>query len=239
MLLQIENKFKSYQDYISKDNIVKLKNSKFIIKCLSEGLDMPKLKNFIEQHYYYSKNFVHYMCALLSNLSNEKHFSFLLENLLEECGKTETSKVVHLLLYQQMLDHLNIKCSNQVLPVTQRLIDNMFNYCRNIDPIYGLSALGLGAEAIVPTLYSAIIKNCEKLQIPDNFIHFFKLHVTCDDGHADIMKLILNFYIGNDPKRLQIVRAVSAHMINLRVEFLDFFCNEHTNIFKKVINNDI
>lgn len=206
---------------IETDIVLQLLKSRFIRKCANKGIALVELKKFIAQHAFYSYYFTRYICAVLSNLPNQDDFYYLMDNLWDELGLRDDAKVSHATLFQQMSKKLNVDMAVPVYPATQQMIDAMFTYCRNPDPIYGVTALCLGAEAIVPILYAYIVSGFKLHQINPNDLKFFTIHIECDHSHADMLRKILKSMLADYPEKYDIVRAVAFSMIKLRTEFLD------------------
>ena len=157
---------------------------------------------------------------MMSSLPNNEHVMELSENLFEELGLEEGSPKPHHLIYKEMLDNFSIQLDKEKMNVaTQTLIDTMFKYCRNINPAFGLGALCIGAEAVVPTLYSSIIQGFKHHNVTDKEIEFFLLHVECDDGHAETLNEIMHEIAQNDKEQLNNMFQAGEILIEARLNF--------------------
>jgi pyrroloquinoline-quinone synthase len=192
------------------------------VECRNGAVSLATLRRFLAQHHYYSRNFTRYLCAMMSSLPNSADIRELANNLVEEMGLDKPGAVTHADLYQQALESCwVIPGSDPILPATTELIETMFSYCRSRDPIDGLSALCLGAEAIVPTLYGSLLAGLRNAGITGPGLYFFELHVSEDEGHAMTLRNIIQRLIVERPQRRMKVLAIAAEMVALRMAVLD------------------
>ena len=159
---------------------------------------------------------------IVSYLPNGDDVRALAVNLVEETGLDRADAVTHAELYRRCLGEVGVTPRSQpMLPETGALIDSMFHYCRAHDPLEGLAALCLGAEAIVPTLYGAILDGLRKAGFDDRQLHFFVLHVSEDEAHALVMRDIIHRLLRERPHRRAKVLAVGEDMVRIRMAMLD------------------
>jgi pyrroloquinoline quinone (PQQ) biosynthesis protein C len=149
--------------------------------------------HFLVQHGKYSAYFTRYLCALISQLKSNEDVLRLARNLAEELGFGENSSgPPHSQIYASLLARFNISMKDfPIFPETQNQIQTVFMLCRQPDGIAGLGALCLGAEAIVPPLYAAVMDGFRRHGFADDDLDFFRIHIECDDGHAETMQQIL------------------------------------------------
>ncbi|WP_080427906.1 TenA family transcriptional regulator [Burkholderia ubonensis] len=199
-----------------------LSNHPFLVNCRNGLVTRRQLEIFLIQHFKYSIHFTRLLCALMSNLSSPDDCVRIAENLCEEIGLAGAGDVPHSTLYAQMLEDFGVNPGKEeVLAETRNFIDTMYMLCRHPDPAMGLGAMCLGAEAIVPQLYSDLLAGFVALGIEKTRLTFFTLHIECDDGHADTMRTIMRQIAARDPGAA--VRMVTAGDIALsaRERFLD------------------
>ncbi|KGP64238.1 hypothetical protein EP47_04075 [Legionella norrlandica] len=206
---------------ITTELIQKLRQSRFIAKCANQSIQRSELDNFVAQHAHYSRRFTRYLCAVLSNLEDQENFNQLLDNLCDEMGLKQDSNVPHSRLYQDMMKKLNVDMSAPIRTETKQLIDTMLFYCRHPDAIYGVTAICLGAEAIVPELYSHIINGFKAHHIDNEDLEFFTVHIHCDDGHAETLRKVLQKILVKNPNKFIVIRKVADDIIKHRIRFLD------------------
>ena len=194
----------------------------FLTQCRSGEVSLDRLNTFLVQQGKYSSNFTRYICQLMVNLESHEDVLSIFDNLFEELGFGEVKAPPHSHIYRSMLQNFGLDLRMQpTLPSTQRLIDTMMNFCKQPEGIYGLAALCLGAEAIVPQLYSDIVTGFVAKGIDRKQLNFFTLHIECDDDHADTMLAILSRLTIAKPALFEIVRHAAFLTIQARIEFLD------------------
>lgn len=202
--------------------IAELEGCSFVRDCRAGSVPMPAMKAFLVQHQHYSQHFVRYLCAVMSSLPEAGDIRALMLNLIEELGLDAPERVTHAELYRQTMQCIGVQPgSAPVLPATQDLIDTMFRHCRSGDPLLGLSAMCLGAEALVPTLYGAVLQGLRKAGLSKTDLYFFELHVQEDEAHALAMRQQLEQMLQHDPRRLKVVHQVATDMVRCRVRMLE------------------
>lgn len=194
----------------------------FLVRCEQGRITMPELRSFLIQQGKYSRYFTRYLCALISNLADADDVLHLAENLSEELGFGDHGGVPHSRMYANMLKNFDIELDQEAInPETQNLIDSMLMLCRQSNSASGLGALCLGAEAIVPAMYAAVIKGFRSQGVPEKDLEFFSVHVECDDGHAETMYDILARLSAESRATLLTALAAGELAINNRLRFLD------------------
>jgi pyrroloquinoline-quinone synthase len=199
--------------------IAALDETPFLSRCRKGEVSSEELACFAAQQYHYSRHFTRYLCALLSNVVNEGDRRELTENLVDETGLGTEKGIPHSTIYRSMLGKLGVDpADHPVLPETQRLIDTMLESCRNPNAAVGLGALCLGAEAIVPHVYSQVVRGFEARGETRDTLEFFHLHIGCDDEHAETMKAIIEREMTSSEQKLTL-RCSAARAIAARVRF--------------------
>ena len=197
-----------------------LRATSFLSRCRTGIVSRRELEVFLRQHHYYSQHFTRYLCALISNLQNEQDRQLLTQNLFDEMGLF--TGVSHAEIYRRMLSTI-LPSGNDVgaFPATQALIETMLECCRNARPMVGLGALCLGAEAIVPEVYSTILNGFDSVREPRENLHFFTIHVSDDDEHAQTMRNIILRELSNNSRSRHDLEYGAARAFDARVEFFD------------------
>jgi pyrroloquinoline-quinone synthase len=199
-----------------------LRTHAFLTACREGRVDIGTLRRFLIQQHYYSQYFTRYLCAMMANLNENSDVRALAENLFEEMGLNEKGAITHAELYQQCMRAAGTKPGSEpILPETRGLIDAMFHYCRSGDALEGLAALCLGAEAIVPEVYGAVLVALRRAGVPHEGLRFFVLHVSEDEGHAIVMRRIIDKMLAKHPHRRAKVIAIGEDMVRLRMTMLD------------------
>lgn len=204
--------------------IAELDATPFLTRCRTGEITMDELRSFLAQQYFYSRHFTRYLCALLSNILDEKDRLALTDNLIDETGLGIDKGIPHSVLYRQMLERLGVNPQrHSVLPETQALIDTMFESCRNSNPVIGLGALCLGAEAIVSHLYAQIVQGFRAHGITENNLDFFHIHIACDDEHAETMREIILRGLTTQEQKLAL-KCAAQRAIAARARFFSALC---------------
>jgi pyrroloquinoline-quinone synthase len=196
-----------------------LDETPFLRACREGRATREQLERFLVQQYFYSRHFTRYLCALLSNVVDEEHRRALTENLVDETGLGTAKGIPHSRLYKMMMEKLGVDPSKVELhPATRDLIETMFQSCRNPNPAVGFGALCLGAEAIVPHVYSQIVQGFQAHGEGRDTLEFFYLHIACDDEHALTMKTIIEKEM-QTPEQKQSLKCAAARVIAARARF--------------------
>jgi pyrroloquinoline quinone (PQQ) biosynthesis protein C len=158
---------------------------------------------------------------MMANLPKNENVLELAENLFEELGLDgNQDSTPHYMIYKQMLESFSLSLENVTPnPETTNLINAMLTHCKNPDPAYGLGALCLGAEALVPPMYSDIIAGFGACGIPVERVDFFRIHVECDDGHAETIRDIMVGLAARDTQRMQIMVDAGEALVEARLAF--------------------
>lgn len=204
-----------------RESFTKLSECDFIRSCENKTLSKKSLYLFFEQHAFYSQYFVKFLLTMMSKLDDSEEIKVLLENIHDEMGLDEGGAVPHSVLYERFIQKLGLSKPNNALPETDALVKTMLAFCSHEDPFYGLCALCLGAEAIVPLIYSSVLKAMEAHNIQEGAGGYFGLHIGCDDEHAQIMyDMILDRVRKNPSLSIEVYRVANS-MFNHRINFLN------------------
>ncbi len=195
----------------------------FMDRCKNGTVSWAELRSFLIQHGKYGAYFTRYLCALMSQFEDAGEVLRLAENLAEELGYGgDQTAVPHSLLYTGMLRKFDIVAEQyDTNPATQNLIDTMLMLCRQGRGVAGLGALYLGAEAIVPAVYTRLIQGFRHHGIPDSDLQFFTIHVDCDDDHAKTMQTIMERMIILQPSSAATMLNAGELAIHARLRFFD------------------
>lgn len=207
---------RSWDTLLKPDWLDCLRQTKFLTRCREGVASAQELHEFVRQQYFYSRHFTRYLNCLLGNMSDEADRAALMANLFEEMGMN--GGVSHAQIYRRMMTSLlGAEHPAEILPATQLLIDTMLDCCRNQRFMVGLGAICLGAEAIVPEIYSAVVNGFVTINEPSENLEFFMIHIGCDDEHAATMRAIIVRELERDPAahldlEYGAIRALGARM---------------------------
>ena len=88
--------------------IAALDETPFLARCRTHQVTKEELRSFVLQQYFYSRHFTRFLCALLSNISNETDRLELTQNLLEEIGFGDGNGIPHSRIYRDMMRKMEI-----------------------------------------------------------------------------------------------------------------------------------
>lgn len=200
----------------------KLASHPFLVACRTGSVTRHQLNLFLLQQYKYSVHFTRMLCALMSQLPSSDDFLRLAENLCEEMGFGAGSGIPHSKLYMQMLGDFGLDpAQHETFAETRCLVDTMYLLCRSPDPVLGLGAMCLGAEAIVPHLYGDIVAGFTAHGIDRRRLHFFTLHMECDDAHAQTMRELMLELIAADASAAVRLEAAGEVALQARLRLFD------------------
>jgi pyrroloquinoline-quinone synthase len=205
----------------TKENLIhRVRAHPFLERCRNGTITLNELKEFLVQQGLYSAYFTRYLCALMSNLPSSDAVLELAENLFEELGLDGGDSTPHHIIYRNMLEHFGLSIKGIApTPSTRKLIDTMLHHCKNPNPSYGLGAICLGAEALVPVLYADIITGFTACGIAAKDIDFFRIHVECDDGHAETLRDMMVSIAADDTNQVGIMLQTGRALADARFDF--------------------
>jgi pyrroloquinoline-quinone synthase len=198
--------------------VERLRSHSFLRRCRDGQVTLDELKIFLVQQGLYATNFTKYLCAAMANLPGNAEIRPLAQNLFDECGFSGTKP--HAVVYDEMLAGFGLTLRGAApLSGTVKLINAMFRHCRSENPAFGTGALCLGAEALVPDLYTDIVKGFVHCGVKEEQLGFFTLHITVDDGHATTLGEIMNAIAEDKPAEVRNMVAAGSDLVDARMDF--------------------
>lgn len=225
----VRRKLPTVLESITNEFTLRLLDHPFLVRCGNGTVTMDELRRFLVQQGLYSRHFTRYLCALISRLDESEDVLRLAGNLAEELGYgDEMHGIPHSRIYADMLSAFEIQLDHHTAyPETQNLIDTMFMLCRQPRGIAGLGAMCLGAEAVVPALYTRLVEGFQSCGISADRLEFFRIHIDCDDGHAETMlELITRLTVNSIPSLIGALQAGEI-AVNARLRFFDAIAKEY------------
>lgn len=181
-----------WDEWLDADALDGLVNHELLLAMQDGHVSLQGMRYFLIQHHYYSRNFTRFLCAIINRLESLDDIKLLMENMQEEMGIDGDNKLTHAELFQRSLRILGTHPLAELpLPQTVDFTQCIMQLCRSENPVEGLAALCLGAEAIVPLIYRPILLALEGLNISEEGLEFFRLHIEEDEDHAITMLGIL------------------------------------------------
>lgn len=186
--------------------------------CQSNVLTKEDFKYIFGQYRLYSKFFTRFITAVMTNSENDLHRAILSENLWEEGGKQNPENRHSEIFNRFLRDVLGVSEHIIFKPYTVQFCEEYLKACKENDALYGAAFLSLGTEGIVSRLYKIFVQSFIELGISDKDLHFFHLHIDCDDDHALSLEKILKSF-GHRPDWFDISSKAMDHALSLRDQF--------------------
>jgi pyrroloquinoline quinone (PQQ) biosynthesis protein C/mannose-6-phosphate isomerase-like protein (cupin superfamily) len=195
--------------------------NRFFKACAAGTLTREDFQFVFSQYYLYSKNFTRYIAALMANCDSDYHRSRLSENLWEEGGGIAPEKR-HAEIFRRFLrDGLEIDIDNiDFLDSTRFFVREYLDFCMHSHPSAGSAFLSLGTEGIVARMYGILLEGLLKAGVDEKHLHFFRLHMECDDEHAETLEKMMLSYSGTPDWYNTCYRSM-VYALSLRERFFD------------------
>lgn len=209
-----------WSSFLRPEWIRALDETPFLTRCREGIVSRDELHTYVRQQCHYSRHFTRYLSALLANVTDEADRRDLVQNLFEEMGLGAFGSVPHSQIYREMMQSMGVFLEDEpAFAPTESLVSTMFECCSSRRPMVGLGALCLGAEAIVPHLYSQIVSGFVSCgERPEN-LSFFLIHIEGDDEHAVTMRRIIQRELARDPSSRTDLEYGAARAIDARLGF--------------------
>lgn len=231
--------FENLFEEASMQSIKRIQDHSFLKRCRNGTITIGELNDFVVQQGKYSAHFTRYLCALMSNLPSNHEILELAENLFEECGFEDKHSIPHSVIYKTMMEKMGVSLASAPnYPETENLINTMLEHCKNPNPAYGLGALCLGAEALVPTMYGDLITGFKSCGVPLSDLEFFSIHVECDDGHADTIRDIMVNLSRQDERQAKIIIEAGEALVDARLRFFSGIEERHGQVHSFALNRE-
>ncbi len=159
-------------------------NNKLLRSAQSGHLTIDDYRYIWGQYFLYSQNFTRYLAGVMAACDSDYYRARLSENVWEEGGGCEPASR-HSELFRQFLRRLALTPEQiEYAHFTQLFVQQYLHETNRPDSLWSTAFLSLGTEAIVPRMYEIFIQGMLKAGLPNDWLHFFHLHVACDDEHA-------------------------------------------------------
>jgi mannose-6-phosphate isomerase-like protein (cupin superfamily)/pyrroloquinoline quinone (PQQ) biosynthesis protein C len=182
-------------------------------------LSRADFKFIFSQYYLYSKNFSRLIAIAMAKCESDYFRSKLSENLWEEGGGLEIEKRHSEIFRQFLKNSLNVDPSQIIFSnYTQSFFKDYFALCERGDMAETAAVLSFGTEGIVSNLYRIFKKGLLSAGLSEEELHFFNLHIECDDDHAlTLQELALSFE--QDSNFLEKCSEATKAALSLRDQF--------------------
>jgi pyrroloquinoline quinone (PQQ) biosynthesis protein C/mannose-6-phosphate isomerase-like protein (cupin superfamily) len=195
--------------------------NRFFKACAAGTLTKEDFHFFFSQYYLYNKNFTRYLSALMANCDSDYHRSRIAENLWEEGGGIAPEKR-HAEIFRRFLkDALEIDVNNiDFLDSTRFFVREYLDFCLHSHPAAGSAFLSLGTEGIVSRMYGIMVEGLLKADVTEEQIVFFRIHMECDDEHAETLEKMMLSYAATPDWYNTCYRSM-MHALTIRERFFD------------------
>ncbi len=195
--------------------------NRFFKACTAGHMTRADFQYFFAQYYLYSQNFTRYLAALMANADNDYHRARLAENLWEEGGGLEKDKR-HAEIFRKFLrEGLDIDIDKiDYLDATRFYVREYLDFTLRSHPAAGSSFLSLGTEGIVSRMYTIMVEGMLKAGISEEFLHFFRIHIGCDDEHAETLEDMMLSYM-HTPDWYNTCLSSMNYALSLRHRFFE------------------
>jgi pyrroloquinoline quinone (PQQ) biosynthesis protein C len=186
------------------------------------------LKNYAHQYSFYSSYFVKYLDGVINALELQSHKDTLFENIEEERGNPDATELIekpHVEIFDYFKKTIGVDKEyedNHPASTTTLLWRDLFlQKCNSTIPGVGVGAIGIATEYIVPHIYKFIAEAIENhTDYPEDASVFFRLHMECDEEHADNL-IKVTTEIAEDTSTREAIRFGVISALNLRNAFWD------------------
>lgn len=192
-----------------------------LLQAFSAGrLTGEDLRFLFGQYYFYSREFTRFLASLMARSDDDLLRARLSGNLWEEGGGCAPEDRHSELFRRFLRDGLGIAQPEATVaePCTRAFVQDYLRYCDEADPVAVCAFIALGTESIVPRLYALFLEGLRRARIPEAQLTFFKLHVACDDAHAQTLADLLQSYAGRPDWALRCEQGMTR-ALDLRETF--------------------
>jgi pyrroloquinoline quinone (PQQ) biosynthesis protein C/quercetin dioxygenase-like cupin family protein len=193
-----------------------------LLKAASAGaLTKGDYRILFSQYYLYSQSFTRFIAALMANCEDDLHRSRLAENLWEEGGGLAPEQR-HAEIFRRFLrGGLGIDVADiDFLDASRFFVREYLDFCLHAHPAAGAAFLSLGTEGIVPRMYATLLDGLLKAGVGEEHLAFFRIHMECDDQHAETLEHIMMSYSGM-PDWYNTCHRSMDYALSLRHRFFD------------------
>jgi len=191
------------------------------------SLDQRDLQYIFSQYHLYSRSFTRFISAMMANCDNDLFRAQLSENLWDEGGGCDPARR-HSELYRRFLrDGLGVTSPEDTVfeAFTEQFVREYLSFCLRNDALAGSAFLSLGTESIVPRMYGVFLTGLEHAGLEESSLEFFRIHIACDDEHAETLENIMLSYAG-DPRWFDTCKRAMNRALDLRLELFEHLFDE-------------
>ncbi len=103
---------------------------------------------------------------------------------------------------------------------TRFFVREYLDFCLHAHPAAASAFLSLGTEGIVPRMYTILLDGLLKAGVAEEHVAFFRLHMECDDDHAETLERIMVSYTAT-PDWFNTCHRSLDYALSLRQRFFE------------------
>jgi pyrroloquinoline quinone (PQQ) biosynthesis protein C/quercetin dioxygenase-like cupin family protein len=189
--------------------------------CATGSLTREDFRLVFSQYYLYTQAFTRYLAAVMANCESDLYRARLAENIWEEGGGSAPERR-HAEIFRRFLrEGLSVDVSDlDFSDATRFFVREYLDFCLRAPPAAGAAFLSLGTEGIVPRMYGILLDGLLKAGIAEEHCTFFRIHMECDDEHAETLEQIMVSYAGV-PDWFNTCHRAMDYALCLRQRFFD------------------
>jgi pyrroloquinoline quinone (PQQ) biosynthesis protein C/quercetin dioxygenase-like cupin family protein len=189
--------------------------------CAAGSLDREDFALIFSQYYLYSQSFTRYLAALMANCESDLHRAALAQNIWEEGGGAAKEQR-HAEIFRRFLQSaLGVDLGAvDFLDATRFFVREYLDFCLRSHPAAGAAFLSLGTEGVVPRMYAVFLDGLLKAGVGEEHLSFFRLHMECDDAHAETLEKVLVSY-ATRPDWFSTSQRAMDYALSLRARFFE------------------
>jgi pyrroloquinoline quinone (PQQ) biosynthesis protein C/quercetin dioxygenase-like cupin family protein len=165
--------------------------------CTAGALTKEDFRFVFSQYYLYTQSFTRYLAALMASCESDLYRARLAENIWEEGGGAAPERR-HAEIFRRFLrEGLGVDVDDvDFTDFTRFFVREYLDFCLHAHPAAGSAFLSLGTEGIVPRMYAVFVDGLLKAGIGEEQDKFFRIHMECDDEHAETLERMMTSYAG-------------------------------------------
>ncbi|MEM7677490.1 MAG: iron-containing redox enzyme family protein, partial [Myxococcota bacterium] len=195
--------------------------NRFFKACAAGHFSKTDFRRFFEQYFLYSSSFTRFLAAIMANCDKPYYISKLSENMAEESGEGDPEQR-HSEIFRRFVENGLGGAPGGVdyHPATRDFVRSYLQSAKEMSSVAGSAFMALGTEGIVPRMYEIFISGLRAADIAEEELTFFKLHIACDDEHAEILAEMMASYAG-EPGWETTCRDAIERALDLRCCFFE------------------
>jgi pyrroloquinoline quinone (PQQ) biosynthesis protein C/mannose-6-phosphate isomerase-like protein (cupin superfamily) len=189
--------------------------------CAAGSLTLDDFRLVFAQYYIYTQSFTRYLAALMASCESDFFRARLAENIWEEGGGAAPERRHAEIFRRFVREGLGVDVGDiDFMDASRFFVREYLDFCLAAHPAAGSAFLSLGTEGIVPRMYGILVDGLLKAGVPDEQTTFFRLHMECDDDHAETLEQIMMSY-SHTPDWFNTCQRAMDYALCLRQRFFE------------------